>query len=128
VAGTLALLPQQYLAFKQVWDPDFWHTPARTAAVDRVLERIPDGRRVAASDDLGGRIALRTDLYIVGDTIGADGPPSPPSDFDEVEWIALDTEIAPAPVPAWRGFAALIQSGEFEVVAQADGVVVARRK
>ena len=92
-----------------------------------MLDKIPDGSRVAASDDLGSRIALRTDLYVVGDTIGPDGPPSPPSDFDEVEWIALDTEIAPAPVPAWRGFVALLESGEFEVVAQADGVVVARR-
>ena len=73
--------------------------------------------RVAASDDLGSRIALRTDLYLIGDTIGPDGPPLPPSDFDEVEWIALDTRIAPAPVPAWRGFVALLDSGEFEVVA-----------
>jgi hypothetical protein len=128
VAGTVALLPQQWLAFKQVWDPDFWHTPARTAVVDRVLDHIPDGSRVAASDDLGGRIALRTDLYLIGDTIGPDGPALPPSDFDHVEWIALDTEIAPAPVPAWRGFAALLASGQFEVVAQADGVVVARRR
>jgi hypothetical protein len=127
VVGTLALLPQQYLGWRQLADPDFWRTPARTAAVDRVLERIPDDSRVAASDDLGGRIALRTDLYLIGDTIGPDGPPLPPSDFDEVEWIALDTRIAPAPVPAWRGFAALLNSGEFEVVAQADGVIVARR-
>ena len=95
------LLPQQ--ALKQVWDPDFWRTPARTAAVDRVLAEIPDDTRVAASDTLGGRIALRTDLYLIGDTIGPDGPPLPPSDFDEIEWIALDTRIAPAPVPgvAW---------------------------
>src|SRR4051812_14446104 len=128
VVGTLVLLPQQYLGWRQMADPDFWRTPDRTAAVDKVLDRIPDGSRVAASDDLGGRIALRTDLYLIGDTIGPDGPPLPPSDFDEVEWIALDTEIAPAPVPAWRGFAALLQSGEFEVVAQADGVVVARRQ
>lgn len=128
VAGTLVLLPQQYLGWRQLADPDFWRTPARTAAVDRVLDRIPDDSRVAASDDLGSRIALRTDLYLIGDTIGPDGPPLPPSDFDEVEWIAVDTRLAPAPVPAWRGFAALLDSGEFEVVAQADGVVVARRK
>ena len=30
---------------------------------------------MAASDDLGSRIALRTDLYLIGDTIGPDGPP-----------------------------------------------------
>ena len=125
VVATLVLLPQQ--ALKQVWDPDFWRTPARTAAVDRVLAEIPDDTRVAASDTLGARIALRTDLYLIGDTIGPDGPPLPPSDFDEIEWIALDTRIAPAPVPAWRGFGELVESGAFEVVAEADGVVVARR-
>jgi hypothetical protein len=125
VVLTLALLPQQ--AFEQVWDRDFWRTPARTAAVDRVLAEIPDDSRVAASDTLGARIALRTELYLVGDTIGPDGAPLPPSEFDEVEWIAVDTRIAPAPVPAWRGFAQLLDSGEFEVVAEAAGVVVARR-
>ena len=128
VAGTLVLLPQPYLAFHQVWDPDFWRTPARTAAVDHVLDRIPDGATVAASDTLGARIALRTKLYLIGDTIGPDGPPLPPSAFDDVEWIALDTRVAPASVPSWRGFAQLIDSGQFEVVAQADGVIVARRK
>ena len=71
-----------------------------------MLDQIPDGSRVAASDDLGSRIALRTDLYLVGDTIGPDGPPSPASDFDDVEWIAFDTGSPSAPVPAWRGFAA----------------------
>jgi hypothetical protein len=93
-----------------------------------VLDRIPTGSRVAASDTLGSRIALRTELYLIGDTIGPDGPPLPPSAYDEVEWIALDTRIAPAPVPAWRGFVELIDSGDFEVVARAGGVVVAQRR
>ncbi|MET0839538.1 MAG: hypothetical protein ABWY19_12195 [Marmoricola sp.] len=92
-----------------------------------MLAEIPDDTRVAASDTLGARIALRTDLYLIGDTIGPDGPPLPPSDFDEIEWIALDTRISPAPVPAWRGFGELVESGAFEIVAEADGVVVARR-
>ncbi len=125
VVATLMLVPSQ--PFSQVWHSDFWQTPARTAAVDKVLEKIPDGARVAASDDLGSRIALRVDLYVVGDTYGYDGPPIPPSEFDDVEWIAFDSRIAPAPVPAWRGFAQLINTGQFEVVAEADGVVVARR-
>jgi uncharacterized membrane protein len=127
VAGTLVLLPQPLLGFHQVWDTDFWRTPARTAAVDRVLERIPDGSRVAASDDLGARIALRTELYLMGDTYGPDGPPLAASHFDQVQWLAVDTRTATAPVPGWRGFAALLYSGDFEVVAEADGVVVARR-
>jgi uncharacterized membrane protein len=128
VAGTLALVPQQYLAFHQVWDPDFWQTSTRTAAVDRVLDRIPSGARVAASDNLGNRIALRTELYLMSDTIGPDGPPLPASDFAQVQWIAVDTLRAPIPRPAWRGFEALLRNGQFEVVAEVDGVVVARRK
>ena len=75
VIGTLCLVPQQ--ALSQVWARDFWRTPPRIAAIDRVLDKIPSGSRVAASDDLGGRIALRTEVYLVGDTIAPDGPPAP---------------------------------------------------
>jgi uncharacterized membrane protein len=125
VVGTLALVPR--FPFAQVWDSEFWQTPDRTAAVDRVLDQIPTGSRVAASDDLGARIALRTDLYVIGDTYGVDGPAIPASNFDEVEWVAFDSRISPAPVPAWRGFAQLLQTGKFEVVAEADGVIVAQR-
>ncbi len=125
VVGTLVLVPQQ--ALSQVWQPDFWRTPARVAAIDEALDQIPTGSRVAASDDLGARIALRTELYLVGDTIAPDGPPLPASEFDEVEWIAVDQRWYLPPTPAWRGFAALLDSGEFTVVSEVEGVVVARR-
>ena len=125
VAGTVLLVPQQ--AFSQVWQPGFWETPPRTVAVDRVLDRIPSGSRVAASDNLGARIGLRTELYVMGDTYGYDGPPLPPENFEGVEWLAYDTLVPPAQVPAWKGFAQLLGTGDFEVVAQAEGVVVARR-
>ncbi len=124
VLGTVLLLPQQ--ALSQAWSPDFWRTPARTATVDRLLERIPDGSRVAASDDLGARLAARTELYLVGDTAGADGAPLPASEFDEVEWLAVDLRFPLAPTEAWRGFAQLLETDDFEVVAEADGVIVAR--
>jgi uncharacterized membrane protein len=125
LVGTLALVPQQ--AFSQVWDPAFWRTPDRTSEVDRVLAEIPTGSRVAASDTLGARIALRTELYMVGDTFGVDGPPLPASEFDDVEWVAFDTRIVPAQVPAWKGFARLLATGEFNVVAEGGGVMVAQR-
>jgi uncharacterized membrane protein len=125
VFGTFLLVPAQ--ALSQVWDPDFWRASPRTAAVDRVLDRIPDDAKVAASDDLGGRIGLRTELYLVGDTLGPDGPPLPASEFDEVEWIAYDRTWPLVPTRAWRAFAALADSAEFEVVAEDEGVVVARR-
>ena len=123
--GTLALVPQQ--AFAQVWQREFWRTPDRTAAVDRALAEIPTGSRVAASDTLGARIALRTDLFLIGDTFGVDGPPLPASDFDEVEWVAFDTRVLPAQVPAWKGFARLLATGDFSVVAEGGGVIVAQR-
>ncbi len=126
VVGTLWLVPQQALA--QVWHSDFWRPTPRTAAIDRVLDQIPTGSRVAASDDLGGRIGLRTELYIVGDTLAPDGPAVPASEFDDVEWVAFDRNWPLAPTTAWRGFAQLVDSGEFVVVAEADGVVVAQRR
>ncbi len=126
VLGTLALVPQQ--ALSQAWNADFWRTPSRVAAIDRALEQIPDGATVAASDDLGSRIALRTRLYLVGDTIAPDGAPAPVSDFDGVEWVAFDQRWPIYPTPAWRGLARLISDGDFTVVAEADGVVVARRR
>jgi uncharacterized membrane protein len=125
LVGTLALVPQQ--AFSQVWERDFWRTPDRTAAVDRALAEIPTGSRVAASDTLGARIALRTELYMVGDTYGVDGPPLPASEFDEVEWVAFDSRVLPAQVPAWKGFARLLATGDFNVVAEGGGVIVAQR-
>jgi hypothetical protein len=126
VVGTLVLVPQQ--ALSQVWHKDFWAASPRTTAIDRVLDKIPTGSRVAASDDLGGRIGLRTELYLVGDTLGPDGPPAPASEFDDVEWIAFDRDWPLVQTSAWKGFAQLVDSGEFEVVAEADGVVVAQRR
>ncbi len=125
VVGTLVLVPRLSLA--QVWQPDFWRTPARVALIDAALDRIPTGSRVAASDTLGGRIALRTDLYLIGDTIAPDGPALPASEFTGVEWVAFDRGAYLAPTPAWRGFAQLVDSGDFTVVADVEGVVVAQR-
>ena len=126
VVGTLVLVPQQ--ALSQAWDRDFWRVPPQTAAVDRALDKIPSGSRVAASDNLGGRIALRTELYLVGDTIAPGGPPLPPSEFDEVEWVAFDRFFPLAQTQAWKGFAMLLDTGEFEVVAEVGGVIVAQRR
>ena len=126
VLGTLWLVPQE--ALSQAWKTEFWRTPSRAAAIDRALDKIPTGSRVAASDDLGGRIALRTELYLVGDTVAPDGPPLPASEFDDVEWVAFDQQFYVYPTSAWRGFAQLLATGDFEVVAEADGVVVAERR
>ena len=64
VLGTLALVPQQ--ALPRSGTATSGGRRPETAAVDRALDKIPTGSRVAASDTLGGRIALRTELYIIG--------------------------------------------------------------
>lgn len=125
LAGVAWLLPR--FAFSETWQQGFWDPQPRSSVADAVLAKIPDDVRVAASDDLGQRLALRTELYLVGDTVGDDGPPLPPSRFSEVDWVALDTRFQSYAVPAWRGFDQLLGSGGFEVVAEADGIVVARR-
>ncbi len=128
VVGTLALMLEPLLPYSQVWKADFWRAPPRVAAIDRALDEIPDDSRVAASDTLGSRIALRTELYLIGDTIGPDGPPLPASEFDEVEWVAYDRLAFQPQTPAWKGFAELLATGDFEVVAEVDGVIVAQRR
>jgi uncharacterized membrane protein len=128
VLGTVALLPAPLIGFSQVWDRDFWRTPPRVAAIDRALDKIPDDSRVIASDDLGARIALRTELYLIGDTLAPDGPALPASEFDEVDWVALDRTSYVWQTPAWKGFAELVSSGDFDVVAEVDGVIVAERR
>jgi hypothetical protein len=126
VLGTVVLVPQQALA--QAWRADFWRTPPVVAEVDKALDLIPSDSRVAASDNLGARIALRTELYLVGDTIAPSGPPLPPSEFDEVEWVAFDRLFPLSQTPAWLGFSQLLDTGGFDVVAEAGGVIVARRR
>ncbi len=126
ILGTLVLVPRQ--ALSQAWDREFWRVPPGVAAVDRALDKIPTGSRVAASDNLGGRIALRTELYVIGDTAAPAGPPLPPSEFDEVEWVAFDRLYPVVGTAAWLGFAQLLDTGEFDVVAEVGGVIVARRR
>ena len=111
LVGTLALVPQQ--AFAQVWDRDFWRTPDRTAAVDRALAKIPTGSRVAASDTLGARIALRTELYLIGDTSASTGRHCPPRSSTTWSGWPSTPRSLPAQVPAWKGFARLLDTGDF---------------
>ena len=86
---------------------DFWRTPARTAAVDRVLDQIPTGSRVAASDNLGARIALRTELYLIGDTYRLRRPAAARLGLRRGGVGRLrQPDRARRPCPAWRGFAA----------------------
>ena len=115
------------LAFAQVWQrrllayagPDGGGRPGPRGDPDRQ----PGGR--LGHPRRADRAAHRA--FLIGDTYGVDGPPLPASEFDEVEWVAFDTEVLPAQVPAWKGFARLLATGDFSVVAEGGGVIVAQR-
>src|SRR5680860_1381186 len=47
-----------------------------TVGSHRVADRVqPGAKRDAPAEVVGGRIALRAELYLVGDTVAPDGPP-----------------------------------------------------
>ena len=76
---------------------------------------IPTGSRVAASDTLGARIALRTDLYLIGDTYGPTDRHCPPR--SSTRWSGSPSTRARTSRPgARRGRASpqLLDSGDFQ--------------
>ncbi len=106
---------------------DRWRTPPRTAQVLDTLAVIPDGARVAASNDLGPRLVSRTELYFFGDVAAEIGPVTELPDFDAIDWIAYDTAYDGV-VPGGRAtLEELLSSGRFRVVQEGGGVVVAQR-
>ncbi|MHA3704092.1 DUF2079 domain-containing protein [Jatrophihabitans sp. YIM 134969] len=72
-AVTVALVPWQSL--DQALHPAFWRTSADTAAVHRLLDRVPSGVTVAASNDLAAQLAARDDVSLIGRIdLGPTGP------------------------------------------------------
>ncbi|MFD0268746.1 DUF2079 domain-containing protein [Streptomyces sp. NPDC127106] len=78
----LLMLPSHALG--QLLQPPFWKTDPRVAVAHRVMDRIPDGATVQASDYLVPHLVHRTSVSLFG---WADSRPDP-------EWIVLDTRIA----------------------------------
>jgi uncharacterized membrane protein len=62
-------------------DPAFWHTDPAVAATHRVLDRIPDGAVVAATNGLAPQLTRRCEVRLLADT--------PPSE-QTAEWIVAD--------------------------------------
>jgi uncharacterized membrane protein len=58
-----------------------WHTAPRVAAAHRVLDRIPDGTTVAASNNLAPQLTGRTTVFLF------DGLPA---DRQHPQWIVVD--------------------------------------
>ena len=126
VVLTGALVPRFDLG-ELLLHPDRWHAQARTPDLERALDVVPDGARVAASNDLGPRLVSRTRLSFFGDPALEVGPVTRLPDFDRIDWIAYDRAYDSA-VPSGRALLdSLLASGRFVVVTEQGGVVVARR-
>ena len=72
-AVTVAAVPAQSLG--EALHPSFWRTPSDTVAVHRLLDRIPSGVTVAASNNLAAQLVSRDDVSLIGRiALGPDGP------------------------------------------------------
>ncbi|KMO99120.1 hypothetical protein ACS04_03960 [Streptomyces roseus] len=81
-AGVCALLLPVY-SLAQVAYPETWRSDPRIAAAHRVMDRIPDGATVQASDGLVPHLSDRTSVSLYG------WPASRP----EPQWIVVDTQV-----------------------------------
>ena len=125
VAATLFLVPRYDAG--DLLHPDRWQAQERMPDVLAALATIPDGARVAASNDLGPRLVSRTELYFFGDPALEVGPVTRLPDFGRIDWIAYDRAYETV-VPTGRAtLDGLLASGRFRVVTERGGVVVARR-
>ncbi len=106
---------------------DRWQEQARMPEVLAALAVVPDGTRVAASNDLGPRLVSRTELYFFGDPAAEVGPVTRLPDFDRIDWIAYDTAYDTVVPTARATLDGLLAAGRFRVVSERGGVVVAQR-
>ena len=118
-AVTVALVPFQSL--DQALHPGFWRTDPRVVAVHRLLDRIPSGVTVAASNDLAAQLAARDDVSLVGRTALDPGGP---------DYAVIDVDRAQFPLEgadAARGIAAAALANGYRQVDAAGGVVLLER-
>ncbi|MFJ9642806.1 DUF2079 domain-containing protein [Streptomyces sp. NPDC101206] len=114
------LLPSHSLG--QLFQPLFWKTDPRVAVAHRVMDRIPDGATVQASDRLVPHLVHRTSVSLFG---WPDSRPNP-------EWILVDTRVAPElrwPLDAHDESVALAEarSRGYRTVAKESGFVLLSR-
>jgi hypothetical protein len=107
--------------------PEWWQGSERTNQVLETLRTVPDGAVVAASNDLGPRLVTRTELHFFGDPEAELGGVIDLPDLERVDWIAYDTAYDAVVPEARARLDRLLASGEYEVVAEGGGVLVARR-
>ncbi|MEV6956705.1 DUF2079 domain-containing protein [Streptomyces sp. NPDC051183] len=107
----------------QLVQPDTWRADPRVAVAQELMDRIPDGATVQASDGLVPHLTNRTSTSLYG------WPQSRP----RPEWIIVDTKVAPHrrwPLSVVEEAIALdMAKGDgYRTVAQQDGFVLLNRR
>lgn len=123
-AITLVILPS--FSLYQLVQPDTWRTDPRVAVAHRLLDKIPDGATVQASDHLVPQLTSRTSVSLYG---WYDSRLNP-------QWIMVDTWVPddarwwpgqPLSAEEERQHLAQNRRGGYEVVASQDGYVLLHR-
>ncbi|MFI0979684.1 DUF2079 domain-containing protein [Streptomyces sp. NPDC021093] len=139
VAVTLVLLPS--FPFGLVLRKDTWRTTDHVRAARALLDRIPDGATVAASNRLVPQLVARTTVVlfpgypIPGKLYDTDGTPPPPTS----EWIVHDSrphEAWPLPDGHWPypldrqqdELARAQRAYGYRVVAKDDGITLLHKE
>ncbi|MFD9306621.1 DUF2079 domain-containing protein [Streptomyces sp. NPDC060048] len=115
------LLPVHSLG--QLFQPAFWRTDPRVAVAQRLMDRIPDGATVQASDGLVPHLADRTSVSLFGWQASRPDP----------QWILVDTGVAPRlrwPLSVTDESVALYRarSQGYRVEVKEDGFVLLHRR
>jgi uncharacterized membrane protein len=111
---TAVLLPSY--PFAKLAHPGEWSTPPRIAVARSVLQRIPDGASVSASNELIPQLTDRATVYLFD-----------PSTLGSVSWIVLDTRSDsgfPLSLAASARLVATAEHEGFRVVENRDGYLL----
>ena len=120
LALVLALLPASPLA--TLASPAFWAPSPHAEAARSILDRIPDGSTVAASNSLAPQLTARTEVSLLGIL---------PVDVTRPDYVVADTSIAqqfPVGGAALADLAAAAEVSGYHLAARADGVILLERE
>lgn len=120
LAATIALLSVSPLT--QLLTPVMWQPSAHERVVRDILDQIPDGTTVAASNSLAPQLTSRAEVSMVGVV---------PPESDAPRFIVADTSIRHQYPMDARELAAFLRKAEgveYEVVEARDGVVLLEKR
>lgn len=116
LAATVLVLPS--CPTFDVLRPGHWSIPSRLAAADRLLDMIPSGATVAATNHLAAQLTDRDTVTLLGNE---------PNLLGRNAWIIADTQSPPFPGTAAQLNQWLITAQRrdgFRLVAQEDGILL----